>query len=442
MQVWNVMRAELMKRSLGAGRKRRRLLKWTAFALASLVLLSVSRDALRFNVAEQASQAYRFDVVQYQLTNFFDKWVHRLIDALPWHSLSKEERRLQIAEYFELGEEISRLRRDLQRAAARAGGQTSAEVSALEERLDDVRARSGRLRQDVEETVESTISAVVVSEGLGTWGEFIFPPVDIRLAEPPKLLVTSPRDRIERTHDVLLEPKISIGERESVEQRVEDAGVLSAVVVDIGGVATFPASLPNDRPLQWTLQTSAHEWLHHYLFFRPLGQNISKSDDMQVLNETVADIAGREIGNRAFQALGGEVDGSPEMGLQRGGSTADAERPKDREDGAFNFNRVMRETRLRVDALLAEGLIDEAEAYMEQRRKLFVTNGFNIRTLNQAYFAFHGTYADSPASVSPIGGQLQRMRSQVPDVGSFVRAVARFTSYQEFLESLDALEGE
>ena len=431
-----------MRRSFSAGRKRRRLLRWTAFVLASLVLLSVSRDAFRFNVAEQASEAYRFDIVQYQLANFFGKWVHRLIDALPWHSLSEEERRLQIAEYFELGEEISRLRRELQGAAARADGLASAEVSALEERLDDVRARSNRLRQDVEETVESAISAVVVSEGLGTWGELIFPPVDIRLAEPPKLLVTSPRDRIERTHDVLLKPKISIGEREFVEQRVEDAGGLSVVVLDIGGVATFPASLPNDQPLQWTLQTSAHEWLHHYLFFRPLGQNISKSDDMQVLNETVADIAGREIGNRAFQVLGGEVDQGLELGLPRLEATADAERPKDREDGAFNFSREMRKTRLRVDELLAEGLIDEAEAYMEQRRKLFVTSGFNIRKLNQAYFAFHGTYADSPASVNPIGGELQRLRSRVPDVGAFVRAVSRFSSYQEFRESLYALEGE
>ena len=430
-----------MRRSSGARRKRWRLLKWTAFAVASLVLLSVSRDALRFNVAEEASQAYRFDIVQYQLTNFFDKWVHRLIDALPWRSLSKEERRLQIAEYFRLGEEMSRLRRDLEEASARVAGQASAEVSALEERLDDVRARRSRLRQDVEETVESTISAVVVSEGLGTWGELIFPPVDIRLAEPPKLLVTSPRDRIERTHDVLLRPKISIGERESVEQKVEGAAGLSAVVLDIGGLATFPASLPNDQPLQWTLQTAAHEWLHHYLFFRPLGQNISKSDDMQVLNETVANIAGREIGNRAFQALGGDVDEDLEMGLRGVEAAADVEQ-QDQEDGAFDFNREMRETRLRVDELLAEGSIDEAEAYMEERRKLFVANGFNIRKLNQAYFAFQGTYADSPASVNPIGGQLQRLRSRLPDVGSFVRTVSRFSSYQEFLESLDALEGE
>ncbi len=162
---------------------------------------------------------------------------------------------------------------------------------------------------------------------------------------------------------------------------------------------------------------------------------------MQVLNETVADIAGRELGNRAFQALGGDVERSPEMGLEGVEAAADTG-PQDREDAAFDFNREMRETRLRVDELLAEGSIEEAEAYMEERRKLFVTNGFNIRKLNQAYFAFHGTYADSPASVNPIGGQLQRLRSRAPDSGSFVRTGSRFSSYQEFLESLAALDGE
>ena len=77
---------------------------------------------------------------------------------------------------------------------------------------------------------------------------------------------------------------------------------------------------------------------------------------------------------------------------------------------------------------------------MERRRKLFVENGFHIRKLNQAYFAFYGTYADTPASVSPIGGQLERFRSLMPDVGAFVSTMAEFSSYDEFLEALEALE--
>jgi hypothetical protein len=44
----------------------------------------------------------------------------------------------------------------------------------------------------------------------------------------------------------------------------------------------------------------------------------------------------------------------------------------------------MRQTRLIVESLLGEGKIDEAERYMEERRQLFVQEGFEIRKLNQA----------------------------------------------------------
>ena len=402
-----------------------------------LILAFAGGDSVRFNVAEQAAAAHRFDLVAFQLSNFFGKWINRVFDALPWNSLTEEEKRLQLSEYFELGEEFNRVKRERDDASARDASAVAA-MSAFEKQLDDIRSRRRQLRDDVEETVESAISAVIVAEDLASLGELIFPPVDVRLAEPPKLLVTSRRDRIERTHDVLLESTIGVDDRGSIERRVEDASDLSAVVLDIGGLATFPASLPNDQPLRWTLQTSAHEWLHHYFFFRPLGQNMSKDDNMQVLNETIADIAGREIGDRAYEILGGVVEQGPDMPLEDLGSVDDESQPAAAD--AFDFNTEMRKTRLRVDELLSEGLVDEAEAYMEERRRQFLANGFHIRKLNQAYFAFHGTYADSPASVNPIGGQLREMRSLIPDLGTFVGTVSGFSSYGQFLASLEALE--
>ena len=77
---------------------------------------------------------------------------------------------------------------------------------------------------------------------------------------------------------------------------------------------------------------------------------------------------------------------------------------------------------------------------MEERRLFFVENRYSIRKLNQAYFAFYGTYADTAASVSPIGDQLVRFRSFMPDVGTFVRTVSGVSSYEEFLEMLGELE--
>ena len=97
----------------------------------------------------------------------------------------------------------------------------------------------------------------------------------------------------------------------------------------------------------------------------------------------------------------------------------------------------MHSTRLRVDELLAGGLIEEAEAYMEERRQLFVEHGFSIRKLNQAYFAFHGTYAESPTSVSPIAGELRELREAGGDLRSFIRLVSAVSSYPEFRAVLE-----
>ena len=108
----------------------------------------------------------------------------------------------------------------------------------------------------------------------------------------------------------------------------------------------------------------------------------------------------------------------------------------------FDFAAEMRETRLTVDDMLAAGRIEEAEAYMEERREIFVENGYPIRKLNQAYFAFYGTYADLPAAVSPIGDQVKRFRELVPDLGEFLGEVSEISSYDDFMRRLEELEDE
>ena len=100
----------------------------------------------------------------------------------------------------------------------------------------------------------------------------------------------------------------------------------------------------------------------------------------------------------------------------------------------------MRETREKADAMLAEGRIDEAEAYMEARRVKLADHGYFIRKINQAYFAFHGSYAIRPGSgsVSPIGGQVTAVWERVGSVGEFLRAVNRFGDYESFVAGVGA----
>ena len=394
-----------------------------------LLPLLFSPDALKLNAAERAAAPYLYDLVQWEMANFPRKWLHRLTSIAPWSAHRDGDVEAAVREYFAITEQISRLKARL--ADSAAGGNTSSvsDPSQTQSELDRLVSRRQGLRDEVEETLESAISSVVREERLASLGAFVFPPVDVRLTDPPKLLVTSPRDRIQRTHDVLIDADIRLAERERIEDRLLDEADLAGLVMNLGGVATYPASIPSGYSLSATLEISAHEWLHHYLFFRPLGQNIYRSPEMRTLNETVADIAGREIGRRAYERITGESLPEPSSAHPDHGAG----------EHRFDFRAEMHSTRLRVDELLAGGLIEQAEAYMEERRQLFVEHGFSIRKLNQAYFAFHGTYAESPASISPIAGELGELREIAGDLKSFIDYVSGVSSYPEFRAMLDDL---
>ena len=409
-----------------------RAIKIVALALLTMGFLGLGGSNLQLNPAQRVAFGHAYSLVKWEVINLPSKWVHRVVTALPWISISSTERRSRTEEYFQLGEQLASLQGGLAQVAATDGG-TSGDVAGLGIRIAGVESERLRLRNDVEEELEAVISAVLSDHGFSSWLGTIFPPVDIRLDEPPKLLVTSPRDRIVRTHDVLLDPAVTIEQSEEMEEALREKWDLSSLVQGIGGVATYPASVVDTQPLHETLRLTSHEWLHHYLFFRPLGFNIFSSPEMLTLNETLANMFGGEVGDQAFVALGGAVV-PPPADQQPAGELRAAN------GDSFDYNLEMRKTRQRVDRLLADGEIEAAESYMEERRKLFVENGYRIRKINQAFFAFHGTYADSPTSVSPIAGQLEEYRALMPDLGTFVSTMSKVSSYPQFLELLERLK--
>ena len=99
----------------------------------------------------------------------------------------------------------------------------------------------------------------------------------------------------------------------------------------------------------------------------------------------------------------------------------------------------MHETRVTVDRMLAEGQIEQAEAYMEQRRVFLWENGYQIRRLNQAYFAFHGAYADSPqgaAGEDPVGPAVRELRARSDSLAEFIDRIAWMTSFEQLQRTL------
>ena len=394
-----------------------RLKKASLVLVFSVLLLSGGSGGLHISPVELAASPFLYDILTWELGNLPDKWVHKLNSFLPWKSRSREESITDTIRFFVVGKEI----RDLER---RLSAQPANKDAV---HLKELRQERSRLKAGVEETLESELGSIISREDLTSWTGFIFPPVDVALVGPPKVLVISPRDKIDRMTTFLLKPDMDLEDMETLEDTIFREEDLSALVEGLGGVATYPTIVRDDLSLRGAAVTAAHEWLHTYWFFRPLGWNIFSNPEMNTLNETAADLAGEELGDLVYRAItGAPPDEDP---------PTEGREVKDEE--LFNFADEMHETRVRTDELLEEGKIEEAEAYMEQRRLLFVENGYSIRKINQAYFAFHGTYADSPASVSPIGEEVERLRGVTGSVGDFIRTMSGFGSYQEFQEYLD-----
>jgi hypothetical protein len=299
------------------------------------------------------------------------------------------------------------------------------------------------MRNTVEWVIGRQIARVLVELGISNpldryvgWSA-VFPPVEFELDRLPHLLVVSPRDRIARVHEVMLVPELEDPSIVHVEDEIDALG-LSSLVLDLGGFGgTYPTLVADDASLEWTVATAAEEWLHQYLAFTPLGFALLRSylgwlrdPDIGTLNETVAGIVSDEIGDAVLQAY--YPAHARKLRSQR--SVAPASPPD-----AFNFNREMREIRLRVDALLASGEVDEAERFMEERRAYLASRGYHLRKLNQAYFAFHGSYADEPTSIDPLGAQLLELRRRSSSLKSYVHAVSSITRREQVLEMLEQL---
>ena len=398
--------------------------------IAGLLLLAGGGD-YRPTAVDLAAAPYRYSILAWELNHLPGGWLRRLADYWPGReTLTPPERNAQAREFFALGQELRRWEQRRQLAGIAVQPPSAQELAALA-RID---ARRRERRPAAEIAVEQAISQALTEQGIVTsWGG-VFPPVDVVFGGPPHLLMVSPRDRIYAQQSALLRPDLSDRIKAEIEAELRRSDNLAALVEDTGGLSVYPSLALDTVGLRYALEIAAHEWLHQWLFFRPLGRNFRASPEMLTLNETVASIAGAELGQQAYAAMTGTPPPGPPL-------SDPADPPPEPAAGGFDFTAEMRQTRRRAEELLAAGQIAAAEAYMEQRRQYFLANGYYIRKLNQAYFAFHGSYATGPGSVSPIGGQLQELRRRSPSLKHFLETVAQFGSYPEFRAYLERDKG-
>ena len=403
---------------------RRKAVLWALLVTAAFLMTGA--DSARRTPATTVGASYAFSIFRWEIANVPDKWTNLLRETFFTGRPTREQRRADLEEYLRAAQlarkEERRLDGRLVRAVSHAG--SVEELKQAREYLRQLLDTKNRLRPSAEEAVEAELDRVAKDEGLAWPGGITFPPVDFRFEQPPTLLVTSRRDRLQVLEAVLLEPDLDVLVRDELEKILFEQYGVSALVDNLAGLATYPLLVSDLYPLRALLRVAAHEWLHAYFLFRPLGRNIYSSEAMFSLNETIADVAGRDLGDTAFARMGGDLSDNASRYLA----------PEQRDPV---FTREMRKTRETVEELLAEGEVEEAEEYLKRRWWDFRLGGYGLRKLNQAFFAFRGRYAEGPASVSPIGREVNEMRGYHDTVGSFIKTVAKLSSYEEFLDELE-----
>jgi hypothetical protein len=275
------------------------------------------------------TESYTFSLTQWEAQNLFGKCLYHAREHHQRHELSREQEIEIVEEYFGLGHAEAVLESEMRQSKDAPGDGDSKTRRLMEKQLQSVRERRHALEGKTEEIISKQISQILTQQGLASKHWRAFPPVEFKMDELPHLLIISPRDKIELMETVLLQENLSLGEITEIEDEAEELGV-SALIERVGGIATYPSMVPLTASLDDILPTIVHEWMHQYLFFHPLGRHYWASYEMRTINETVADMAGEELGSIVLQEY---YDRETK---KRNGETPET---------AFDFNKEMREIR-------------------------------------------------------------------------------------------------
>jgi hypothetical protein len=376
----------------------------------------------------QFTRSFEFDYISWELDAGWKKI--SLFSLGLTHHLNDFQQQKIVGDYFRLLNSSNELQRRI--TEIYSDPQVSSpekEALRFENELDKVAHLLDLQKHIAESVLQYQIGRTLNTLGITDIGT-PFPPILFQTTKLPKQLIISPRDVIIQEKIVSLNADITINEIIKLEDDVENNLNYSALVVPVGGVGTYPAMIINTTDLKYLIETVAHEWIHNYLSLRPLGIRYASSPELRTMNETTASIAGSEISHAVIKAFYPDLIEITPILPRTFQASFPTKKPFQLKN--FDFSKEMYHTRIKVDDLLTEGKINEAEQFMESQRLYFWESGFHIRKLNQAYFAFHGAYADEPFSAAgkdPIGDDVRLFRMRQTSLASFIRKISWMYSY-------------
>ncbi len=407
--------------------------------LASLLLAvrweSPPPQALKFQ-ANRISASETFNFVNWEIKSLARKAAFGLLAPQRW--LDDEAGARFVLDYLDHVREADRIAGEIhQRYSDPEIADPVAATTEERAALDDLRHRMERESLMAEAILGEQVSSVLQGANFGLLRQ-ILPPVTGDFTSLPYLLIISPRNHIRSVYQRSLRTGFTAADQTALEREIEAAKPdYSAYVTAIGGLSAYPSMLLESSDIDWIANVFAHEWTHHYLMFHPLGMYYMRNAETRTINETTASLmgewAGQEIILRYYAPFQAQDKAMPST-IEKEEEEEEPAEDTPAEPPRFDFRAEMHETRVNVDEMLAAGEIQAAEQYMEERRQYFVENGYQIRRLNQAYFAFHGAYASHPggaAGEDPIGPRVRRLWALSATPHAFLRRIAPLTTLQE-----------
>lgn len=415
---------------------------WRKILIVSLVLLAVVQSSVpviatfedRVKVFTRADE---YDYSVWTLDAMLIKFRQAATGLANY--LSVDEQRATVLSYIELVRRLDQLQGQISLVF------TDPNISRPEIEAKDLliqQAQLNALRKKLgpiaESVIQQQVSAIIAELGLSVAGQ-PFPPVLYHVTPLPVNLIVSPRNVIRQDASISLQPALSLEAISDLENSVEKNLNVSSLVVPVGGIGNYPTMVMSSSDLGWQIEVVGHEWIHNYLEFQPLGSHYDTSPELRTMNETTANIAGKEISLAVLKKYYPELAPAPVLHPSETQSAPETHIQLEE----FSFQKEMHKTRLRVDELLAAGKITEAEDYMETERKILWEHGYQIRRLNQAYFAFYGAYADVPggaAGMDPVGPAVILLRSKSKSLADFIHRIAAMSTFQQLQTAIKPVD--
>ena len=414
------------------------LIELIVVIIATFPLLQYS-DPPRTDEVESVrayTRQIEFDYIRWSLDAMMTKLKAGSIN-LPF-SVDKASQKFIVMEYLQITNLVMDRENKLEQIYSDPNIQDKQTASAsLRADLEALQVRQTGLAALSEAVIQEQVGEILNEIELTSLGQPI--PFVLYHASPvPRALIVSRRERIEQVANISIDSSLTINEQSVLEKNVDQGLDFSSLVVGIGGIGVYPTMVLTTTDIHWLFETVAHEWTHNYLTLRPLGLLYDSTPELRTMNETTASIVGTEISNLVLNHYYPEFaapNSANENLIEWQNYPPDPQPTRP----VFDFRTEMHETRVKTDKLLSEGKIDEAEAYMESRRQVFIDNGYVLRKINQAYFAFYGAYADVPggaAGEDPVGPAVRELRTQSTTLKEFLDKIAWMTSFEELQASI------